>query len=188
VADKIVHNSNLPVRLVKSYPRGQIQVNEQPDRKILALVDGSEMSEQVLPYAAYHSSLSEGELLLFHVCEPPDTIPGVVYHLIPQSYPPELPVRWEDHIRDETEKRKHDCQLYLARLQERLAGPNIRVYYDYRLGEAPETIIRYLEDNPVDMVAMTTRGRSGLRRWVLGSVAEKVILATDSPVLIIRPG
>ena len=49
-------------------------------------------------------------------------------------------------------------------------------------------ILDFAELNSVDLIAMSTHGRSGINRWVFGSVTEKVLYAGDTAVLVVRPG
>lgn len=188
VADKVVRNSNRPVRLEKSFSSIPVRKVEQPDQTILVLLDGSELAEEILPYAAYHAGLSNGELGLFSVCEPPDIMHPISYHLIPDSYPPTRPAQWDKYAEQENKRRQKECHLYLNKVADGMKEKGFRVRYESPFGDPANEIIKYLESNPVSLVAMTTRGRSGLSRWVFGSVAEKVLLASPSPVLIIRPG
>jgi nucleotide-binding universal stress UspA family protein len=99
VADRVVHHSMRPARLVKSFNNGNNEDTEY-DRTILTLVDGSELAEQILPNAAYHAGLSGGELVLLSFCEPPEIMPALTYHLIPDQYPPKRPERWEKYVRE----------------------------------------------------------------------------------------
>ena len=54
------------------------------------------------------------------------------------------------------------------------------------MGHAAEEILRYADKNNVDLILMATHGRSGIRRWAIGSVADKVVRATKKPVLLDR--
>lgn len=185
VADKIVNYSMKPVWLIKSFE--DQPVNLEYDQKILVLLDGSETAERILPYATYHARLSNGEITLLHVCEPPEIIPAGTYHLIPQGYPPTLPLEWEKYVERELEKRGRECQLYLQRFIDKDRENGVKTNYEYLFGKAGEELERYLKTVPVSLVALTTRGSSGLARRVVGSVAEKVIAVSRSPVLIMRP-
>lgn len=184
VADRVVRYSHRPVWLLKSFV--SIKKTEY-DRSVLVLLDGSEFAEQILPYAAYHAGLSGGELILLNVCEPPDVIPAVTYHLIPDSYPPKRPLQWSKYVREETERRAKKCKLYLEQKKEVYSGNNYTVQCEHRLGEPSAEISDYLENNPVSLIAMTTRGRTGLARWAFGNTAEKILSIATSPILIMRP-
>jgi len=54
------------------------------------------------------------------------------------------------------------------------------------MGLPGETIIDYARRHPIDLIVMATHGRSGLQRWVYGSVADKVLRGADLPVLLVR--
>jgi hypothetical protein len=54
------------------------------------------------------------------------------------------------------------------------------------MGLAAETIIDYARHHPIDLIVMATHGRSGLQRWVYGSVADKVLRGANQPVLLVR--
>ena len=54
-------------------------------------------------------------------------------------------------------------------------------------GPIAEIIINYAETNHCDLIAMSTRGRSGIARWVIGSVTEKVLRIGKKPVLVVKP-
>ncbi len=189
VADRVVSYSNRPVRLVKpfDYNNTDNADGQGYDQSILVLLDGSELAEQILPYAAYHAALSGGELVLMSVCEPAEVEAPLTYHLLPQDYPPERPLKWEKYVQQETEKREKECRLYLEQQTTGKTEERFKVRYEYRFGKAAEEITSYLGSNPVSLVAMTTRGRSGLSRWVFGSVAEKVLSVAKSPLLVMRP-
>jgi len=55
-------------------------------------------------------------------------------------------------------------------------------------GDGAEEIIRYARSHPNTLVAMCTHGRTGLKRWVLGSVTEKVVRHSGDPVLVVHAG
>ena len=56
------------------------------------------------------------------------------------------------------------------------------------IGYPAEEILRYTEENDVDLIMMASHGLSGVRRWVLGSVADKVLRASGVPVWLVRAG
>lgn len=186
VADKVIRNSNRPVRLFKSHA-GSPSSETGYGNRVLTLIDGSEYSERVIPHAAYHAGLDDGELILMSVCEPPELVPAASYHIIPHEYPPTRPVQWEKYVEQETAQRKQACGLYLSKLVEQNKKNGIRTQGSSPFGEPEDEIIKYLEENPVSLIAMTTRGRSGISRWIFGSVAEKILLASSQPILLINP-
>jgi nucleotide-binding universal stress UspA family protein len=89
--------------------------------------------------------------------------------------------RFFDNLVEE-ESRK--SKAYLERIAERFAGS--RVKRSVEQGSAAEAIIEKAAADESTLIAMTTHGRSGLNRWLLGSVAEKVLRATTNPLLLVR--
>jgi nucleotide-binding universal stress UspA family protein len=78
-----------------------------------------------------------------------------------------------------------DARSYLASVKERLSGT---VETHVRLGTPADEIIDVADDSDESLVVMTTHGRTGIGRWIYGSVADKVVHAAESPVLLIRSG
>jgi nucleotide-binding universal stress UspA family protein len=54
-------------------------------------------------------------------------------------------------------------------------------------GSAAEEILKYSQDNDVDLIIMSTHGRSGVSRWAMGSVADRVVRTSVAPVLLTTP-
>lgn len=184
VADRVARYSNKPVWLTKAFG---IAGRTDYDSMVLVLLDGSELAEQILPFAAYHAGLGGGELVLLSVCESPDVAPAVTYHLNGQDFPPTRPAQWDEYVREEAGRREKECRVYLDQTIKAYSGTGYTVRHEYRFGEPATEIARYLENNPISLVAMTTRGRSGLSRWVFGSLTEKLLSTATGPFLIMRP-
>jgi nucleotide-binding universal stress UspA family protein len=77
---------------------------------------------------------------------------------------------------------------YLTGVGKELERQGVPVRWDVLRGTAGHRIVEFARETPGSMVVMTTHGRSGLRRWVLGSVADEVVRASGEPVLVVRPG
>ena len=78
------------------------------------------------------------------------------------------------------------AKAYLDRVAERLQAEGIKVSTVIRTGGVADAIINYAESNQIDMVAMCTHGRTGIKRWTLGSVADRVLRARCTPLLLVR--
>jgi nucleotide-binding universal stress UspA family protein len=74
----------------------------------------------------------------------------------------------------------------VAAIRDRLAAKGLEVEALVRYGAVAEEILTHSSRNDVDLIAMSTHGRSGLGRWALGSVAEKIVRRSDKPVLLLR--
>jgi nucleotide-binding universal stress UspA family protein len=79
-----------------------------------------------------------------------------------------------------------DIQAYLSAVAGRLAEQGLDVVTATSIGAVASCIVEYAEANQVDLIAMCTHGRTGLARWALGSVADRVLRAGSTPILLVR--
>ena len=145
--------------------------------KILVPLDGSELAECVLPHV---EAIAKGclvkNVIFMHVVEP--------FRLRSGEYA----------IKEEEEKRidsgyQAAAESYLSQLVERLSYNGVNVQAEAISGSVAPTIADYAADNEVDLIIMATHGRSGVSRWVWGSVADRILHAACVPVLMVRaPG
>jgi nucleotide-binding universal stress UspA family protein len=142
-------------------------------KHILVPLDGSELAELALPDAFGLAKLSQAEITLLQVVSPIETVVGME-----TGHPIYIDQQWET--------KKGIAQEYLATICERLRCPDIALNTVVEMGPAAETIVDYAHQHPVDLIVMATHGRSGLPRWVFGSVADKVLRGADLPVLLVR--
>jgi nucleotide-binding universal stress UspA family protein len=77
--------------------------------------------------------------------------------------------------------------VYLQRTAEGLKAKGINTDVKVFTGDASEAIVAYAENNPCDIIVMASHGRSGVTRWAVGSVADKVFRASSVPVLMVKP-
>jgi nucleotide-binding universal stress UspA family protein len=82
--------------------------------------------------------------------------------------------------------RRQEAEAYIARMEDYLAADGLESRGLVRFGDAAETILDTAEEENASLIALSTHGRSGLSRWVYGSVAEKVLRASRRPVLVVR--
>lgn len=135
-------------------------------RKILVPLDGSALAEAILPQVTELARGLGAELLLLRVA---------IAHVFPGMDPTAEEVRVV-----------HEAEEYVEALAGRLADGGVRVRSAVRYGKPAAEIIEHIADNQVDVVAMSTHGRSGLSRLVMGSVAEEVVRNAGVPVLLVR--
>jgi nucleotide-binding universal stress UspA family protein len=129
--------------------------------RILVPLDGSGLAELALAYAEELAIAFSSELVLLYVSEAKES----QYHPMHQLYLEEVAKRVGEHLK----KRAKIKAIVLT-------------------GEPAEGIINYAEKNKASVIIMASHGRSGIRGWVMGSVASKVLEATMVPVLLIRVG
>jgi nucleotide-binding universal stress UspA family protein len=140
--------------------------------KILVTLDGSKLAEVALPYAEELTSRLKTETIILQV------VPRA-YHMY--GFYAQVP-----YTEEEMEPIKARAQSYLGRVSNKLKGKGIATRSEVRIGAAADEIIKLAEENSVDMVTISTHGRSGISRLTLGSVADKVVRGTKKPVALIR--
>jgi len=149
-------------------------------KKILVCLDGSELAEQILPYAVEEALHFQSKLVLFQVVpEPVAFSPG-----IPGAA--SVPIR-TDTMLEEAKKALNEARDYLEDIATPLHKKGIQVEAVSILGGAGEAILSYAEGNNINLITIATHGRSGLRRGVFGSVADYVLRESGLPILVIRP-
>ena len=84
-------------------------------------------------------------------------------------------------------KGEEKVKEYLTGIAKRLNDDGLKVSSEILIGKPADEIVDYVSENPFNLIAMTTHGHSGLTRWAFGSVADRVLHSTHSPVLIVRP-
>ncbi|MFH0768072.1 MAG: universal stress protein [Chloroflexota bacterium] len=184
VADKILRVSKVPVFLVRAGISDETPYDKWPQKIILVPLDGSELAESVLPHVeilAKQRSTEPVNVVLLRVCEPPLT---TSYYATELST---VPLNWGDYIQQETARNKQMAGNYLAGIEKRFRDSNINVQSEVLFGKAAEEIINYANRNPFSLIVMATHGRSGLKRWVYGSVAENTLLGVSNPILLVSP-
>lgn len=139
-------------------------------KKILVPIDGSSFSECVLPHVRLLAMTCDATLHLVRVETP---------------YPYEPP--WGVVLTSVPEPMQTEPVEQLEMLADQLNVEGIKTTTELVRGHAAESILESAEREGVDLIAMTTHGRSGLNRWLMGSVANKIVHAATVPVLLVRP-
>jgi nucleotide-binding universal stress UspA family protein len=140
-------------------------------KRMLVPLDGSELAEVVLPYAKELTGRLDLELVLLHVCEPHRS----ESQFMCQSY--------IEHAAEITKRQSREVQTKTGAPK---GGKAVEARGVVVTGHPAEEIINYANENNVDFILMATHGRSGIRRWVLGSTADKVLRASRVPIWLVR--
>ena len=135
--------------------------------RILVPLDGSEVAESILPYVEDLASTHKAKIVLLRVALA-HTLPG------------------QDEIKAEVEAVR-EAEEYLKGVEERLRKKGLDVESHVRYGKGAEEIVDFCQEPDIDAVAMFTHGRTGVGRWLMGSVAEKVVRHCPLPVVLFRP-
>jgi len=172
VAEKVLRGTTNPLFLVRA-----AAAKTTPQRIINSIVvplDGSALAEQILPTVSNWAQALDLEVTLIRAFE----FPASSYYDSEEDLPD------YDAFR---EKARKEVAAYLKQKEESLVGKGVRTVSTLTLeGPAAAEIISYAQTAPRAVIAMSTHGRSGVRRWMLGSVTEKVVRHADDPVLIVR--
>lgn len=190
VAQKVARHSAVPVLVLREGDTTLHALATRPMRMMVPL-DGSDLAETALePAAQLCAALSaptQGELHLARVLRPP---------AVQENNQPVV-------VTDTSNQVMADARAYLSSVEQRfqrgdLAHLNLQVTASFAFGtDVAEVLIEmaedgeYLEDDEevdgCDVIAMATHGRSGVERWTMGSVSERILGATRLPLLIVRP-
>ncbi|MGA2619975.1 MAG: universal stress protein [Thermoguttaceae bacterium] len=177
VADELVRQAPAPILLMRPREAFQHLEPEPALRRMLVPLDGSELAEQVREPAIALGGLMGAEYVLVRVVQS-------------SSFPAGYPVSAESPAAGQPrlERRKAEAQAYLDRVAERLRAEAFRVQTHVVVGESVATaVLDIARDKDVDVIALATHGRGGLKRLLLGSVADKIVRGTFTPVLVYRP-
>ncbi len=144
--------------------------------KVLIPIDGSEFSLQILGYVTRFLSPSTTHLILLYVAEEPQLVE------IEEPGFDDLTI-YVDEAEASIRTNFADDMLPHVRALEK-AG--FTVSMQARFGDPVPEIEKYIEEEAIDLVAMTTHGRTGLSRMVVGSVAQHVLQHATVPVMLYR--
>jgi nucleotide-binding universal stress UspA family protein len=139
-------------------------------QKIVLATDGSEYSANVVKYAIELAKISEAKIYAIYVVD------TGVFTSIPMD------VAWTNMY----ELLKQEGNVATNQVESEAMADNIEVESITVEGHPAEEIIKLAEDKSADIIVMGTLGKSGLDRFLLGSVAEKVSRTSKIPVMIVR--
>lgn len=142
-------------------------------QRMLVLLDGSELAEVVFPYAKELAARLDLDVILLHVYTP-----------AARDFAP-MHRAYIDRSAATIRRQAQELQKKLG------AQPGVkppRVRGELAMGYHADEILRYADENNIDLILMATHGRSGIKRWVIGGVAEKILKASKVPVWLVRAG
>ena len=142
-------------------------------KKILVPLDGSELAESILPQVVPLAKCMDAEIVLLRIVSLP-----VSAYLVATD--PRLAI----DIREDAEGDAFD---YLNGIAAKLRAEGIKSSVEIGTGVVAETIQDFAKNSRVDLIAMSTHGRGGLARLMIGSVADHLVRNSHLPVLLIRP-
>jgi len=174
VTDRVVHAAAMPVFVVRgtrSAPTEPIQF-----KRVMVPLDGSPLAAQALPLAADLAERARAELLLMQAIEVSiEAYPSIAPLGRPDLMPSEILLQLRERAGEQLEQQA-------IMLRDRSLAATTRVVN----GHAAESIIDQAEQQSADLIVMATHGYSGLKRWAIGSVTDKVLHAATTPLLLVR--
>ncbi len=172
VAESLARQTHVPLLLLRP---SSSSGSPARFRHILVPLDGSPLAEEALAPAAALAAIDNGALTLLRVV---DTLPQPTSLPLPERYRP-----------DEATLAREEAaaSAYLQDVAARQAPAGTRTIVSH--AEQPaRAIIETAHRLEVDLVALTTHGRSAVRSVAISSVADKVLRGIDMPLLVLRPG
>jgi nucleotide-binding universal stress UspA family protein len=138
--------------------------------KMLVLLDGSKLAEVVFTYAQELSARLNLTLELLHVCNSQEA--------------EQLPMR-QAYIEHMAEILQNKAAEIRSKIVGTTQGKGVQAQGKIVVGYPAEEILKYADENNIDLIMLSTHGRSGIRIWDLGSVADKVIHAAKVPIWLV---
>jgi len=148
-------------------------------KHVLVPLDESELSEYTLAYLPKLVGAGS-KVTLLTVIVPPDLSLSSLY-AVPNQINPSFLENEEGLAR----ALRVQAEDYLRRVGERMNKMSVQVETLVRFGQPADVILEYAQELKVEAITMTTHGRSGITRWLLGSVTQKVLSAAPCPVFVI---
>jgi nucleotide-binding universal stress UspA family protein len=146
-------------------------------KKIMVPLDGSKLAECVLPHVESLVKAGQvGELFFVRVIEPFNLLSG-------EGVP-----RQDDIMRLDAEARA-EGENYIQSVADRVKSTGVPVRGEVLFGKPSVQLSEYANNGEFDLVIIATHGRSGISRWVWGSVADRLLRAVCMPIFMVRaPG
>ncbi len=142
-------------------------------RRMLIPLDGSELAEVVFTYAKELAGRLDVDVILLNVCTPEQS------EFVPMR---------RAYIEHTAEMIMRQSQEVQQRTGIQPGGKAVEARGELVVGYPADEILSYADENTIDLILMATHGRSGRKRWTLGSVADKVLRSSKVPVWLVRAG
>jgi nucleotide-binding universal stress UspA family protein len=175
VATDLIQRSPVPLLLVRPNENPPDWTADVAPRRILIPLDGSPFSEQILPWAIALGTLTQATYRLLQVVPPAVPVGGNGLSI----YSPPSPAVVQEWA--------HEAQTYLHSVRSRYPALQTAETHVAPGWPTATTILTDAETHRIDLIALATHGRSGIVKFLLGSVADKIVRGATIPVLLSRP-
>lgn len=171
VAERVLQNTTVPLLLVRDSLALQTQA---PLKHLLSPLDGSSHAEKAVPIAIEMAKQTGAELTLLRVIQELD------------EHNRRLLFKDEQEAQQSLQSWTALSTRYLEQVAYNLYADGVKVHAEILVGDPDQTICATAETLPADLIVMSTHGRSGMARWMYGSVANKVLRSASCPILLVR--
>jgi len=176
VARKVLTAATVPTLIVRPKQAPAHPEQPAPIRNILVPLDGSRLAEAVLPLVRDLAPALGAQVTLVRVVT---TLPPAFVVVPDVASSPA-------YLRAALGEARENVEAYLQQVSADLATAGVTVISLMPAGQAAAELLDLLRDGAYDLVAMTTHGRTGIKRWTMGSVTERLVEASHTPVLLLR--
>jgi nucleotide-binding universal stress UspA family protein len=168
IAAKVLRATKRPVMLIRERVREAALQQRRLLRRILVPLDGSEIGEAALCYAVALAEKTSAEIALLEIFEQARGFgaSGARYKI------------------PEDESVRKSLLSYLDHVAGPIKNGGLKVSTTVLFGKAADNIVEYADKNEIDLIALSTHGRSGLGRWVFGNVTDKILHTGDVALLV----
>ena len=177
VADELVRQAPVPILMMR--PR-EVPQNLEPEpilKRVLVPLDGSDLAAQIREPVVALGNLMDAEYTLIRV---------VQSRSLPPGYVATADMRAAEQPR--LKKAIAEAQAYLDGVAKRLQAESFRIQTHVVVAEsAAAAVLDIAREKDINVIAIATHGRSGFKRLLLGSVADKIVRGSFTPVLVYRP-
>ena len=171
VTDKVLHSSGVPVMTFTPSATNDREEDATTLSTVVLPLDGSELAEAALPYAEGLARVLSLDILLVRV--------------VRTGYPFSFP-EMAATLPDTTEVVVREATAYISGVAQDLRNKGLSVRTQVLRGAPAIALLELAQATPQNLIVMTSHGRSGLSRWMLGSVAEALVRGSGDPVLIVQ--
>ena len=153
--------------------------------RILVPLDGSRFGSRAVKYAREVANRFGAEIILLQVIQPATPVPTTT-GMMGTGSPTAAQITAQAALKED-KRNITRAKRYLGGKVRAIKLRDIKVSYKVLVGDPAQTIIEFVQKEHVDLIVMTTHGKSGLKRVIMGSVADAVIRESGKPVLTIKP-
>ena len=169
VAEQIVHQA--PCHVLVVHERDEGEASPQAIKRLLAPIDFSDTSRALLRRARALAATYDAEIDLLHVIETPSFLKPITGLATLGDLAPDVGAK---------------AEAYLNRLRDESGNPSITVRTHLEEGNPASRIVQFAQEHNTDLIVIATHGLSGMKRFFLGSVTERVVRAAPCPVFCVK--